>query len=298
MEFIMAAEIEEAQVIQFSDMVHQEAQQMKARFAGLFPVKQMRGKAYAYDGVGSIEAQELTGRFNKVNFSDLKITRRKIGRRRFSLTLPIDEDDVSKVLLDQEREYQKACAMAMARVHDRIGTEAALASVLTGEDFENTTTFSSDGGQTVTATGGITYDNLLTIVQNFIDEDVGNDMLEDFIFCITGDEHTALMKEAELISGDYTRQFAVEKGSLQEAVGMKLIKFAANATNPVLTVTGGVRACIAMSTRGLCYAMPKQFEIKVQERTDLVQTNQVQVNWTLGAVRTEGVLVQQVNTTD
>jgi len=294
----MSAQIEVAQIIQFSDMVHVEAQQMRARFAGIFPVKQMRGKAYAYDGVGSIEAQELSGRFNKVNFSDLKITRRKIGRRRFSLTIPIDEDDVSKVLLDQEREYQKACAMAMARVHDRIGIEAALADVLTGEDFETTVTFASDGGATVTATGGITYANLLSTVQNFIDEDVGNDMLEDFVFCISGDEHTALMQETELTSGDFVRQYAIEKGSMTEVVGMRLIKFAANATNPILSVSAGVRSCLAMSSRGLCYAMPKQFEIKVQERTDLVQTKQVQVNWTLGAVRTEGVLIQRITTTD
>lgn len=294
----MASQIETAQIIQFSDQVHLEAQQMKARFAGIFPVKQMRGKSYAYDGVGSIEAQELSGRFNKVTFSDLKITRRKIGRRRFSLTLPIDEDDVSKVLLDQEREYTRACAMAMARVHDRIGAEAALADVLTGEDFETTVTFANDGGLTVTATGGIVYANLLSIVQNFIDNDVGNDMIEDFVFCISGDEHTALMKETELTSGDFVRQFAVEKGSLVDVVGMRLIKFAANATNPILAVSSGVRSCLALSSRGLCYAMPKQFEIKVQERTDLVQTNQVQVNWTLGAVRTEGVLVQKVTTTD
>lgn len=294
----MAAQIETAQVKQFSDMVHVAAQQMKARLAGIFPVKQMKGKEYAYDGVGSVEAQELNGRFNEVNFSELQITRRKIGRRRFSLTLPIDEDDVSKVLLDQEREYNRACAMAMARVHDRIGIEAALASVSTGENMDTTVTFASDGGQTVTATAGLTYEKLLEIVQNFIDEDVGNDMIEDFIFCIAGDEHTALMKETELISGDFDRDFNVEKGSIVNAVGMRLIKFAANATNPVLTVSGGVRSCVAMSTRALCYAMPKQFEIKVQERTDLVQTNQVQVNWTLGAVRTEGVLVQKVTTTD
>lgn len=294
----MAAQIEVAQIIQFSDMVHVEAQQMKSRFAGVFPVKQMRGKAYAYDGVGSIEAQELSGRFNAVTFSDLQITRRKIGRRRFSLTIPIDEDDVSKVLLDPEREYQRACAMSMARVYDRIGIEAALADVLTGEDFETTVTFASDGGATVTGTGGLTYEHLLSVIQNFIDNDVGNDMLENFLFCISGDEHTALMGETELTSGDFVRQYAVEKGSLVEAVGMRLVKFAANATNPILSVSGGVRSCIALSSRGLCYAMPKQFEIKVQDRTDLVQTKQVQVNWTLGAVRTEGVLVQKVTTTD
>lgn len=293
----MPAQIETAQVIQFSDMVHLAAQQMKARFAGLFPVKQLKGKAYAYDGVGSIEAQELNGRFNQVHFSDLKITRRKIGRRRFSLTIPFDEDDVSRVLLDPEREYAQACSMAMARVHDRIGVEAAFADVLTGEDFETNVTFASDGGLTVDASAGLVYEKLLEIIRNFIDNDVGNDMVEDFVFCVSGDEHEDLLLETELTSGDYVRQFNVEKGSITEAVGMRIIKFAANATNPVLPVAGGLRSAPAMSTRGLCYAMPKQFEIKVQERTDLVQTNQVQVNWTLGCVRTEGVLVQKISST-
>ena len=188
--------------------------------------------------------------------------------------------------------------MAMARVYDRIGVEAALAAVYTGEDMDTSVAFATDGGQTVTATAGLTYEKLLEVMQNFIDADVGNDMVESFVFCISGDEHTALMKEIELTSGDYDRQYNVEKGSIQEALGLKLIKFAANSTNPVLSVTSGVRSCIAMSSRGLCFAMPKQFEIVVQERTDLVQTKQVQVNWTLGAVRTEGVLVQKVTTTD
>ena len=294
----MAAQIENAQVIQFSSAVHLAAQQMKARFAGMFPVKQLTGKSFAYDGLGSVEAQELNGRFNRVNFSDLQVVRRKIGRRRFSLTLPIDADDASKVLVNQEAEYSQACSMAMARVYDRIGIEAALATVYTGEEMDTAVSFATDGGQTVTATAGLTYEKLLEIVQNFIDAEVGNDMLENFVFCIAGDEHTALMKELELTSGDYNRQANVEKGSIQEAVGLKLIKFAANAVSPILTVATGVRSCIAMSTRGLCYAMPKQFEIVVQDRSDLVQTKQVQVNWTLGAVRTEGVLVQKVTTTD
>lgn len=294
----MAAQVEIAQVIQFSSAVHLAAQQMKARFAPMFEVKQLAGKVYAYDGVGSVEAQEINGRFNRVTFSDLKITRRKIGRRRFSLTLPFDQDEASKVLINQEKEFSQACAMAMARVYDRIGIEAAGATVYTGEEMDTALSFTQDGGQSVTATAGLTYEKLLEIIQNFIDADVGNDMLENFIFCISGDEHTALMKEVELTSGDYDRQFNVEKGSIQDAVGLKLIKFAANAPSPILPVASGVRTCYAMSTRGLAYAMPKQFEIKVQERTDLIQTSQVQVNWTLGAVRTEGVLVQKVTTTD
>lgn len=294
----MSSQLETAQIIQFSDSVHLAAQQMKARFAGLFAVKQMKGKEYAYDGIGSIEAQELQGRFNRVEFSDLKVTRRKIGRRRFSLTLPIDDDDLSKILLNPESEYKNACAMAMARVHDRIGVEASLAPVFTGEDMDTEVSAATDGVTTVTATSGLTYEKLVEITQNFIDKDVGNDMIENFIMCISGDEHTDLMNETTLTSGDYSREYVVDKGSIQQALGLKLIKFAASATRPILNVTAGVRSCIVMSTRGLCYAMPKQFEMKVQDRSDLIQTRQVQINWTLGAVRTEGVLVQKVTTTD
>lgn len=294
----MAAAINTARIVQFSAAVHVAAQQMQSRFAGMFEVKQMVGKAMAYDGVGSIEAQEVNGRFRTVQFSDLQIKRRKIGTRQFTLTIPIDENDAEQILMNQEAEYARACTMAMARVYDRIGLEAAVANVLTGEEFDTSVSFATDGGLTVNATAGLTYEKLLEIGQNFMDNDVGTDMIENFIFCISGDEHTALMGETQLTSGDYVRQFNVEKGSIQDAVGFKLVKFAANAVNPLLSVAAGVRTCLAMSTRALCYAMPKQFELKVQDRTDLIRTRQVQVNWTLGAVRTEGVLVQKVTTTD
>jgi hypothetical protein len=43
--------------------------------------------------------------------------------------------------------------------------------------------------------------------------------------------------------------------------------------------------------------MSLDLQLKIQERPDLVETTQVQAIIQLGAVRTEGVLVQQVNTT-
>ena len=118
------------------------------------------------------------------------------------------------------------------------------------------------------------------------------------VFAITGDEHTALMKENELISGDFTRNFVVEKGSMVHAAGLDLIKFAANARVPVLPVSGGVRSCFAMTSRGLCYGLSQDMEITIKDRPDLVNVNQVQITGILGAVRTEGVHVQKVTTTD
>lgn len=283
---------------QFSDMLHVKAQQIRARTRQFVQIKQMTGDLYAYDGLGSIEAQEVFGRIQKTEFSDIDHNRRKIARRRFSLTLPIDDMDVRGVLLNPEGEYAGASIRAMERVFDRVVSGSMFADVNTGRDFDNTVTFAADGGFTVDATAGLTYEKLLEIKQNFIDADVGNDIPETIYMGISGDEHTALMKETELTSGDFSRQFVVDKGEIVRAVGIELVRFAANAQTPILTVSGGVRSCFAASTRGTCVGLSKEMTLKIQDRPDYVDVKQVQINFILGAVRTEGVLVQKVNTTD
>lgn len=283
---------------QFSDMLHVKAQQIRARLRPSVRIKQMTGDIFAYDGLGVIEAQEVFGRIQKTEFADINHTRRKIARRRFTLTLPIDDMDVRAVLINPEGEYAGACIRAMERVFDRVVVESLFADVSTGREFDTTVTFSSDGGLTVDATSGLTYDVLLSIRKNYIDNDVGNDLPETIVLGITGDEHSALMKETELTSGDFSRQFVVDKGEIVRAAGFELVKFAGNANLPILNVSGGVRDCFAISTRGVCVGLSKDMTIKIQDRPDFVDVKQVQITFILGAVRTEGVLVQKVQTTD
>lgn len=290
--------IDNVLITQFADMMHVQAQQVRARLRPYTKIKPMTGDVFAYDGLGSVEAQEVSGRTQPTVFQEIEHTRRKISRRRFVVTLPIDDMDVRGALLNPDGEYAAACVRAMERVYDRVVVGAAFADVKTGRDFDTTVTFASDGGKTVTATGGITYEDLLEGLENFIDNDVGNDSQEDFVFCIAGDEHTALMGEIELVSGDYSRQFVVDKGEITRALGINIVKFAANARLPVLNVSGGVRDCLLMSSRGICVGLSKDWTIKIQDRPDYVDLKQVQIVGILGAVRTEGVLVQKITTTD
>lgn len=285
-------------VTQFSDQVHVEAQQNKARLRPYVVMKQMKGDIFAYDGLGVVEASEIIGRHQSVVFSDIEHKRRKISRRRFALVLPIDASDVRGALVNPQSEYAMACARAMERVFDRVVYEAMFASVYTGRDMDTAVTFASDGGDTVTATGGLTYEKLLEINQSFIDDEVGNEMPIAKVMGITGDEHTALMKETELISGDYSRQYVVDGGEIQKANGINLVKFAGGITRPILTVSGGVRNCFVMAQGGMCVGMSKEMEISIDKRPDLHETTQVAIVFELGAVRTEGVLVKKVTTTD
>ncbi|MDE2019181.1 MAG: hypothetical protein KGJ13_02410 [Patescibacteria group bacterium] len=295
----MAVEsIDNAHIIQFSDRVHIVAQQIKARLRPHVEMRPMKGETLAYDGLGSLEASQILGRNQPVQFADIAYLRRRISRQRFALTLPIDEADVRSMLTSPQSYYAEACVRAMERVFDRVVVAALFATVYTGESFATAVTATADGVETVNATAGLTYQSILQLNQNFIDNEVGNDMPENIVVGLAGDEYKSLMQEVELINDLYSRQHAIDKGRLVELVGTKIVQFGGAVPQPILAVSAAsVRSCFGMSSRGICVGMSKEIGVKVEPRPDLVETTQVQVVFDFGAVRTEGVLVQQINTT-
>lgn len=286
-----------ALIIQFSDMLHVIAQQIKSRLRPHVRIKPMDGDLFAYDGLGQVEAREVNGRIVPTTFDDIEHLRRKIKRRRFVITLPIDDSDVRGMLTDPEGAYAEATIRGMERQFDRVGVESVFADVFTGRDFETTVTFGVDGGKTVDATGGVTYIKLLELVKNWLNNEVGTDTPEEMLLLITGTEHDALMKEIELTSGDFTREFVVEVGRIVRAVGIQLLIYGADVPNPILNVVSTTRDNVALTGRGLCYGLSKEMGIKIQDRPDFVETKQVQIIGELGSVRTEGVLVQKFTST-
>lgn len=294
----MGQSVDQALITEFSDMVHHKAQQMQARLKPYVKVKKMSGDNFAYDGLDEVQAQELTGRYNKTVFNDVEHDRRKIGRRQFVVTLPIDGHDVAGMLLNPEKEYADAVVKSMQRVFDKVVIESAFADIQTGRDFSSSATFVEDGGLTVDATAGLTYAKLLEIHENFFDNEVGLDMDEKMFLTITGNEHTTLMNQSELTSGDFNREYYIEKGQMIRAAGLELVKFGANANAPQFPDLGsGERELIAASTRGLCVGISKDVDLKIQPRPDYVDLVQVQATFSLGCVRTEGAHVQKVRVT-
>lgn len=293
----MANEIDAALVIQFSDMVHVRAQQMRSRLRPYFLIRKMTGDVWAYDGLGIVDASEVNSRITPVQFNSIEHTRRKIQRRRFVVTLPLDSSDVRGVLTNPQNDYSGACTRAIERVYDRVCIEAAFTAVLTGRDMTTSVTAATDGVLTVDATAGLTYEKLIEMRRRFHNNEVGNDIPERFVFLCSGDEEGAMMQETALINSLYTQQFVVDKGEISKAVGFDIVKYGASVVNPLLNVSSGTRNCIAASERGMVVGMSLDLSLKIQERPDLVETTQIQAIIQLGAVRTEGVLVQQVNTT-
>lgn len=285
-------------ISQFSDMLHVEAQQTKSRVMGQVRIQSIKGENFFYDGLNKLGARIDNGRNPLSNPQNPQFNRRKMTRSRIIAEVAIDQRDIRDMMSDPKGNLAVACVSAIHRKVDELGVAAALASVGTGVDGSTVVSFASDGGLTINATGGMTYEILRQISRKFYNREVGLENGEKLLFLCTADEHDDLLGEVELISSDYTSQMVVDNGRLARAFGIDITMFGAAVDSPILPVASTTRDCIAMSNRGIIYGLSSDIKVNViPNHPKYVETDVIQVTMDLGAVRTEGVLVQKVQTT-
>jgi len=290
--------VDTALITQFSNLLHVKAQQMKTRLMGRCQILPITGENFAYDGVGSLVAKTNNSRNPLIDPQNPDYLRRKLTTDRVLVEIIVDNRDARRMFEDPSSRLVNECMYAIMRKADKIGIDAAHASVYTGKDFSTTVSFATDGGQTVDATAGLTFTKLLNVKDNFKKKEVGLDMPEDLLFLCTEQEETSMLKLSELTSRDFTANYVVDAGKVAKVMGMDVILFGSATDNPQLAVASAVRDNIAMSTRGLIYGMSKQFNVTVIEsHPSYVESTYIRVLGDLGAVRTDGVRVQKVQTT-
>lgn len=294
----MTNQVDTALAIQFADQVHTNGQQMKTRLRDKVTVTPMTTHDKTVETMDSLEAIEITSRHQKTQGQDIVHGRRRLRMREFRCTIYLDNKDEIGVLIDPERNYSAAVAKAMYRQFDRIVVEAALATVYTGRDMTTAVTAATDGVITVDATAGSTYEKLLEVGENFMDYEIGTELEEETCLLMSGEEHTDFMQENELTSGDFSREFVVEKGKITRGAGLAFTHFGGKVSNPILAVSAGnVRSCIALASDGIEVGLAKDAEVFMDIRPDLNRAKQVQAVLMLGAVRKEGARVQEYQTT-
>lgn len=287
-------------VIEFSNQVHHTAQQLRYRLRDKVETKMVKGEDYAYDSLNTLEAVEVVSRHQSTQGQDIEHNRRRLRMREFVATIYLDRKDEAETLVDPQRNYAMAVARSMYRKFDAIAVEAAFATVKTGKTFGTDVTFTNDGGFTINATAGLTYEKLLEAEQNYINADVGTDQPEESYIAISGKETTALKQEVELTSGDFTRYRPIDGKQGWEANGFEVVNFAGSPTAPlvpILPVSGTTRDCMIATKRGICIGISAELSIEIDKRTDLNNNKQVLARMMMGGVRTEGKHIQKLQTT-
>jgi hypothetical protein len=290
--------IDQHLVDQFSAQVHVVAQQEQNRLRPFMTMQPFsNAERWFYDGLGTIEPRKLSGRVNPVIFSEIDHHRRLITKERWAIALPIDKQDVQSKLGDPQGLYARAIVSGMQRQIDREIVAKAVASAYTGRDGSTVLTAAQDGVLTVDGTGGLDYVDLLELNQNYVDSEVSIEETIMPALTITGSEERDMLQMIELTSGDYNRQFNVEKGKVTQAVGMQIVKFGGAVASPILDVNAGVRDCLSFAPRGMVLGMSQEIDIQVEERSDYHDVTQVEGILSFGVARTEGVRVQILQTT-
>lgn len=282
---------------EFANTVYELTQQTSARLRGVVEIEQITSEEKMFPRIGNVEVQQLNERFAEITPADILWDNRRLSATRVGVPLFVDEWDAERMLADPKSILAKRAAQALERNLDRVIIGAATATVYTGRQGTVPLTAASDGVVTVDATQGFVYETLLQIDANFQAYEVGTDMPVRKYLLVSEQEHQAMMKEAELISGDFSRQYVVEKGEITRVLDMEVIKFGSKVPIPMLPVTNGVRQCLAIAMGGIKVGITRNWDIKVKDRNDRWDTIQVLASGIVGGTRMEGVRVQIVNTT-
>lgn len=199
-------------------------------------------QASPVDQIGSVEMQDVTGRFQPKVRTDANVDRRWVTPSDFDLTQSIDTFDKLRLITDPESSYTQNAVFAAGRKIDRLIIAAFTGTAKTGEQGATSTSFTA-GNEIDVAIGGansrLNVQKLLDVKElmqrQFVDFDT-----EQVYVGLTAKDEANLLKEIQIISSDFNGQDkpVLKDGRVDRFLGMEfvhceLIESAAAGTNEV-----------------------------------------------------------------
>ena len=299
--------LDQGQLQNFQNSFFHLAQQDKSRLESSRAVMYLpsKGKVNNFARIGRLDLVETNTRNPDKQFADYALDNRQLTKRRFTLTVQIDAKyDINELIADPTSDILMNLVKAKGRTIDRVIVAAAVGAVLTGSPDAalTSTSAATDGVLTVDASAGMTYEKVQEITANFVNNDIGMDMIRGSVLALSGGENQDLMSEVEFISSDYISGRPVENG-MQSSAGMyQVILFAGSVNggitvlNPILPEGATLRSCVAMAPESVAVSMEVAI-LGVEKSATKVNSWDITIDLWLNAMRTEGARVQLISTT-
>jgi len=246
----------------------------------------------------NIDVTEKTALNQRIVPTQSQQTRRKLTAKTYYIAMAYDLDAIGELKLDPSSYDVTYMLEAIARKKDKSIADSLYATVYEGEAMDSSVSFATDGGKTVDATSGLTYEKFLEITRNFNSVNIGLDNKEFIGLGITEQEHSDLMQELEFTSHDFTRLNAIDENGYERLNGYSLIKFASAETPyPILPVASSTRDCFAFANGFMRLAT--KIALRTKEESIPLTLNSKMVTYSLsyGCVRQDGRKIQKVQTT-
>lgn len=299
--------IDQAALLNFQDSFYTLAQQTKSKLAATKAITfgPSNGKTTNFARMGRIELTEVNSRNPDKEYGDYAVDNRLFTKRRFTKTIQIDKKfDINELLKDPTSDLLKQLDAAKERTVDRIALAAAVGPVLVGgpDTAPSSLTAAQDGVITIDATGGVTFEIVQAITQNFVNSELQYSDFQGSTLCITGQENTDLMGEVEFTNSLYIKS-SVEQAGVANNVGTYNVALFAGSstgggtiTQPYLPEGATTRSCVVLAPMSIMMAM-EIGDLSVEKSATKVNSMDVTIDLWINAMRTEGVKVQIITTT-
>lgn len=214
-------------VYQFANNVQLKLQQKGSKLMPFVMSGSHKGEqASVVDQFDSIEMQEVLGRFSPIVRTDAAADRRWVQPFKFDLAQMIDPFDELQILTDPKSKYVENAVNAAGRKMDDLIIDALFGTSKTGKYGTTSTTFPA--GQQIAVNYGASANTGLTIAKlrqakkllMAAEVDIDSDPI---CAIVTAAQHDNLLAEMQVINMDYKLGAVLDKGKVQEVLGIKLI---------------------------------------------------------------------------
>lgn len=309
----MSLQIRTGFIEEFTDSLHTAIQQRVSKLKPFVNIATINGQYMYLDDIGPAALEKNNNAYANIVNQEIAYNRRRISSDRYIGNIFFDKNQMDKLMNDQS--YMNKVIMQLAaasqRKIDEVLVEALSASV-TDKDG-NVTTFANDGGITVDATSGVTFENWIGAKQELEEIGFGIDEDSGLLFLGTPQERNVLESEIQVSSMDFKQSFGIGKdvkGNLISAKGVDFKIFSNNpqkGISPILNVTSAVRDCFFFNTKGVS-GTEAALTLGIQKRGDysfeVVEMKETKIEtWMLkgqlkvGAVRNANAGVVKYQTT-
>jgi hypothetical protein len=274
-------------VQQFSGNVAMLAQQMTSRLrATVMEAPYVGEGGQVVQQLGTIDLQEVTSRHGDTNYADIAHDARWVYPTDYDRALAIDTEDKLRTLAEWESPYVRALGAGAARKTEDVIIKALFADAKTGKTGATTTSFPAANQVSVSegATGstGMNVAKLLKGLQ-LLRAAEAVDEGEPVYVALAAFQETNLLKETQMISGDYNPNKPLGTGVLPDGyLGITWIR-----TARLLTDGSGFRRCAMWTKRGMHLGTWKEFGAEVFRDPGKRNMWACQVKGTIGATRVE-----------
>jgi hypothetical protein len=202
----MSLNIPDWYVSQFSTHVMLKLQIMGSMLRNTVTEGFHQGKqASPVDQIASVDALQVTGRFQPMPRVDAALDRRWVSPTDFDLPQMIDSFDKLRIITDPEGLYVQNAVLAMGRAIDDVIIAAFQATAKTGETGATSTVFTAANEVDVAVGGANSALNVakLLAVKKLMRANFVNFDQEEVYCALTAVDEAALLNEIQIISSDF-----------------------------------------------------------------------------------------------